>query len=119
MHKYHYEQFDVSYLDFIKLAFTNQRFRNLIGRDNVKEFNIKQTAHIVKIKENDDTGNNKNIKEEDDPHKAWRQETNDKKSKEVIEKVKLLKVHDTTLDPDETKPPSPYSDIVNVSTSFD
>ena len=36
MHKYQYEQFDVSYLDFIKLAFSNQRFRNLIGRDNIK-----------------------------------------------------------------------------------
>ena len=59
------------------------------------------------------------MKKEDDPHTAGRQETNDKKSKEVIEKVKLLKVHDTTLDPDEEKPPSPYSDIVNVSTSFD
>ena len=35
---YQYEQFDVSYLDFIKLAFSNQRFRNLIGRDNIKIF---------------------------------------------------------------------------------
>ena len=38
MHSYQYEQFDVSYLDFIKLAFSNQRFRNLIGRDNIKIF---------------------------------------------------------------------------------
>ena len=119
MHKYQYEQFDVSYLDFIKLAFTNQRFRNLIGRDNVKEFNIKQTAHIVKIKENDDTGNDKNMEKEDDPNTAGRQENNDNKSKEVIEKVKLLKVHDTMMDPDKPKPPSPFSDIVNVRTSFD
>ena len=97
---YQYEQFDVSYLDFIKLAFTNQRFRNLIGRDNVKKFNIKWTAHIAKIKENVDPGNDKNMEKEDDPNTAGRQENNDNKSKEVIEKVKLLKVHDTTMDPD-------------------
>ena len=119
MHKYQYEQFDVSYLDFIKLAFTNQRFRNLIGRDNVKKFNIKQTAHIAKLKENVDPGNNKNVEKEDEPDTAGRKENNDNTSIEVIQEVKLLKVHDTTLDPDETKPPSPYSDIVNVSTSFD
>ena len=38
MHRYQYEQFDVSYLDFIKLAFSNQRFRNLIGQDDIKIF---------------------------------------------------------------------------------
>ena len=119
MHNYQYEQFDASYLDFIKLAFTNQRFRNLIGRDNVKEFNIKQTAHIVKIKENDDTGNNKNMEKEDDPHTAGRQETNDKKSKEVIERVKMLKVQGPMMNPKNLKTPSPFSDIVNVRTSFD
>ena len=54
MHNQQYEQFDVSYLDFIKLAFSNQRFRNLIlGVDNVKEFHVKRTAHIVNLKEND------------------------------------------------------------------
>ena len=119
MHNHQYEQFDAESLDFIKLAFTNQRFRNLIGRDNVKEFHIKWTAHIVNLKENDDTGNNKNIKEEDDPHKAWRQETNDKKSKEVIERVKLLKVHDTIMNPDKPKTHSPFSNFVNDRTSFD
>ena len=41
MQNHQYEQFDAESLDFIKLAFTNQRFRNLIGRDNVKEFHIK------------------------------------------------------------------------------
>ena len=56
----------------------------------VKEFRIKNTAHIVNLTGDDDTGNNKNIKEEGDPHKGWRQETNDKKSKEVIERVKLI-----------------------------
>ena len=59
------------------------------------------------------------MKKEDDPHTAGRQETNDKKSKEVIEKVKLLKVHDTIMNPDKPKTPSPFSDIVNVRTSFD
>ena len=59
------------------------------------------------------------MKEEDDPHTAGRQETNDKKSKEVIEKVKLLKVHDTIMNPDKPKTPSPFSDFVNVRTSFD
>ena len=56
----------------------------------VKESRIKHTAHIVNLTGDDDTGNNKNIKEEGDPHKGWRQETNDKKSKEVIERVKLI-----------------------------
>ena len=119
MHKYQYEQFDVSYLDFIKLAFSNQRFRNLIGRDNVKIFNIKQTVHIAKLKENVDPGNDKIVEKEDEPNTAGKQENNDNTSKEVKDEVKLLKVHDTTLDPDEKEPPSPYSDIVNVSTSFD
>jgi hypothetical protein len=59
------------------------------------------------------------VEKEDEPNTAGRQENNDNTSKEVKDEVKLLKVHDTTLDPDETKPPSPYSDIVNVSTSFD
>ena len=59
------------------------------------------------------------MEKEDDPNTAGRQENNDNTSKEVIEKVKLLKVHDTTMDPDELKPPSPFSDIVNVRTSFD
>ena len=85
----------------------------------LKEFHIKWTAHIVNLKENDDTGNNKNIKEEDDPHKAWRQETNDKKSKEVIERVKLLKVQDPIMNPDKPKTHSPFSDFVNFRTSFD
>ena len=85
----------------------------------VKESRIKHTAYIVNLTGDDDTGNNKNIKEEGDPHKGWRQETNDKKSKEVIEKVKLLKVHDTIMNPDKPKTPSPFSHIVNVRTSFD
>ena len=59
------------------------------------------------------------MEKEDDPHTAGRQENNDKKSKEVIEKVKLLKVHDTITNPDKLKTPSPFSDIVNVRTSFD
>ena len=42
MHNHQYEQIDVESLDFIKLAFTSQRFRNLIlGVDNVNEFHIK------------------------------------------------------------------------------
>ena len=53
----------------------------------VKEFRIKRT------------GNSKNIKEEGDPHKTWRQETNDMKSEEVIERVKLLKVQDPIMNP--------------------
>jgi len=44
------------------------------------------------------------MEKEDDPNTAGRQENNDNTSKEVIEKVKLLKVHDTTMDPDKTKP---------------
>ena len=87
-------------------------------RGDVKEFRIKWTAHIVNLKENDDTGNSKNIKEEDDPHKAWRQETNDKKSEEVIERVKLLKVQDPIMNPKKPKTHSPFSDIVNDRTSF-
>ena len=59
------------------------------------------------------------MKKEDEPNTAGKQENNDNTSKEVKDEVKLLKVHDTTLDPDEKEPPSPYSDIVNVSTSFD
>ena len=59
------------------------------------------------------------MEKEDDPNTAGRQENNDNKSKEVIEEVKLLKVHDTIMDPDKTKPPSPFPDIVNVRTSFD
>ena len=59
------------------------------------------------------------MEKEDDPNTAGRQENNDNKSKEVIEEVKLLKVHDTIMDPDKTKTPSPFSDIVNVRTSFD
>ena len=35
------------------------------------------------------TGKGKNIKEEGDPHKTWRQETKDMKSEEVNQKVKL------------------------------
>ena len=80
---------------------------------------ILPSSKTVNLTENDDTGNNKNIKEEDDPHKAWRQENNDKKSKEVIERVKLLKVHDTIMNPDKPKTHSPFSDFVNVRTSFD
>ena len=38
MHNHQYEQFDVESLDFIKLAFTNQRFRNLILGVDVKGF---------------------------------------------------------------------------------
>ena len=68
-------------------------------REVVKEFRIKRTAHIVNLTENDDTGNSKNIKEEGDPHKTWRQETNDMKSEEVIERVKLLKVQDPIMNP--------------------
>ena len=95
------------------------KVKNGISQAFVKKFNIKQTAHIAKIKENVNPGNDKNMEKEDEPNTAGRQENNDNTSKEVIEKVKLLKVHDTTMDPDKTKPPSPYSDIVNVSTSFD
>ena len=84
----------------------------------VKEFRIKQTAHIVNLTEDDDTGNSKNIKEEGDPHKGWRQETNDKKSEEVIERVKLLKVQDPIMNPKKLKIHSPFSDIVNDRTSF-
>ena len=83
----------------MKLAFTNQHFKNLSCRGDVKEFRIKRTAHIVNLTENNDTGNSKNIKEEGDPHKGWRQETNDKKSEEVIERVKLLKVQDPIMNP--------------------
>ena len=86
--------------------------------NDVKEFRIKHTAHIVNLTENDDTGNSKNIKEEGDPHKTWRQETNDMKSEEVIERVKLLKVQDPIMNPKKPKTHSPFSDIVNDRTSF-
>merc|ERR1711873_309573 len=45
------------------------------------------------------TGKSKNIKEEGDPHKTWRQETNDMKSEKVNERVKLLKVQDPIMNP--------------------
>ena len=102
MHNHQYEQFDAESLDFIKLAFTNQRFRNLIGRDNVKEFHIKWTAHIVDLKENDDTGINKNIREEGDPYKVGDRKQ-DMKSEEVNERVKLLKVQDPIMNPKKTR----------------
>ena len=84
----------------------------------VKESRIKHTAHIVNLTGDDDTGNNKNIKEEGDPHKGWRQETNDKKSKEVIERVKMLKVQGPMMNPKNLKTHSPFSDIVIDRTSL-
>ena len=59
------------------------------------------------------------MEEENEPNTAGKQENNDNTSEEVKNEVKLLKVDNTTLDPDEKEAPSPYEDFVNVSTSFD
>ena len=77
-------------------------------RDYCKDIHIKQTVHIAKLNENVDPGNDKIVEEENEPNTAGKQENNDNTSEEVKDEVKLLKVHNTTLDPDEKEPSSPY-----------
>ena len=48
------------------------------------------------------------MEDENEPNTAGKQENNDNTSEEVKDEVKLLKVHNTTLDPDEKEPLSPY-----------
>ena len=48
------------------------------------------------------------MEEENEPNMAGKQENNDNTSEEVKDEVKLLKVHNTTLDPEEKEVPSPY-----------
>ena len=48
------------------------------------------------------------MEEENEPNTAGKQENNDNTSEGVKNEVKLLKVDNTTLDPDEKEAPSPY-----------
>ena len=48
------------------------------------------------------------MEDENEPNTAGKQENNDNTSEEVKDEVKLLKVHNTTLDPDEKEALSPY-----------
>ena len=48
------------------------------------------------------------MEEENEPNTAGKQENNNNTSEEVKNEVKLLKVDNTTLDPDEKEALSPY-----------
>ena len=48
------------------------------------------------------------MEEENEPNTDGKQEDNDNTSEGVKNEVKLLKVDNTTLDPDEKDTPSPY-----------
>ena len=73
-----------------------------------KDIYIKMTVHINKLDENVDPGNDKIVEEELEPNTAGKLKDNDNESEGVKNEVKLLKVDNTTLDPDEKDTPSPY-----------
>ena len=73
-----------------------------------KDIYIKQTVHTAKLDENVDPGNDKIAEEENEPNTAGKLEDNDNTSEGVKNEVELLKVDNTTMDPDEKDAPSPY-----------
>ena len=73
-----------------------------------KDIYIKMTVHITKLDENVDPGNDKIVEAELEPNTAGKLEDNDKESEGVKNEVELLKVDNTTLDPDVRNAPSPH-----------
>ena len=59
------------------------------------------TVHITKLDENVDPGNDKIVEEELEPNTAGKLEDNDNESEGVKNEVELLKVDNTTKDPNE------------------
>ena len=66
------------------------------------------TVHITKLDENVDPGNDKIVEEENEPNTAGKLEDNDNASEGVKNEVELLKVDNTTMDPDEKDAVSPH-----------
>ena len=66
------------------------------------------TVHITKLDENVDPGNDKIVEEETEPNTAGKLEDNDNASEGVKNEVELLKVDNTTMDPNEKDAVSPH-----------
>ena len=66
------------------------------------------TADITKLDENVDPGNDKIAEEENEPNTAGKLEDNDNASEGVKNEVELLKVDNTTMDPNEKDAVSPH-----------
>ena len=66
------------------------------------------TVHITKLDEDVDPGNDKIVEAELEPNTAGKLEDNDNASEGVKNEVELLKVDNTTKDPNEKDAVSPH-----------